>query len=154
MLFQLLLQGGWGMDNFKDSRVVHSPKIQRNFPRALLVDHLHDRWTAWVMEAKQDRCVYFFQEDEGCVYTLHIFTYKMSYMTIMLKEIKGILVFVQYILCLCLRYSIMYIYIYIIVQTQERARVFYPEPERKALELIREARVSDGNLRQPDSPSL
>ena len=73
------------MDNFKDSRVVHGPKIQRNFPRALLVDHLHDRWAAWVMEAKK-KMRFFFPRGLGmCIHIwgtyIHI-TYKMSFITI------------------------------------------------------------------------
>lgn len=83
------------MDNFRDSRVVHGPKTQRNFPRALLVDHLHDRWAAWVMEAL--RCVYFFKRIRFfLLYIIYVYAYiyiytdikyinKCQYMTTMLN---------------------------------------------------------------------
>lgn len=66
------------MDNFRDSRVVHGPKTQRNFPRALLVDHLHDRWAAWVMEAL--RCVYFFKRIRFfLLYIIYVYAYIYIY---------------------------------------------------------------------------
>ena len=82
------------MDNFKDSRVVHSPKIQRNFPRALLVDHLHDRWAAWVMETKQDAFIFSKRMRDVYTYMGYLYTHYIQNV-IYDYHVKGILVFVH-----------------------------------------------------------